>query len=170
MIQDLVIKLDKNLNALGNEIEYPPMLYVNLISIIPDAKLNKLKAIPSQVEAHGYGVFEWVWEPVVEYNKTVEHIGVTRHADGIFRPTYIIKDATAQEIESRKNQLAETARIWRNRNLTNSDITQLPQATEQMKLKKDEWEIYRQELRDISKQPEFPFNIAWPQKPEEGVI
>jgi len=28
-----------------------------------------------------------------------------------------------------------------------------------------DWQTYRQQLRDITLQPEFPFNITWPQKP-----
>lgn len=28
------------------------------------------------------------------------------------------------------------------------------------------WKTYRQELRDVSSQSEFPFNIIWPVKPE----
>lgn len=29
-----------------------------------------------------------------------------------------------------------------------------------------EWTTYRQALRDITLQPEFPFNIQWPVKPQ----
>lgn len=32
--------------------------------------------------------------------------------------------------------------------------------------KQEEWAIYRQQLRDITQQPGYPFNVVWPTKPE----
>ena len=29
------------------------------------------------------------------------------------------------------------------------------------------WAVYRQKLRDIPQQPGFPFNVEFPEKPEE---
>lgn len=43
-----------------------------------------------------------------------------------------------------------------------SDWTQLPDVPESTKLK---WAEYRQQLRDIPQQKEFPHNIEWPTKP-----
>lgn len=59
-------------------------------------------------------------------------------------------------------ELATRAIIKRNELLFNSDWTQLPDSplTEQKKLL---WAEYRQNLRDITKQPEFPTNIIWPE-------
>ena len=170
MLQDLVIKLDENKQPLGNEVESPPLLYTNMQAITPNAVLSDERAIPEEVEQHGYGVFEWAWSPEVLPTQTAEPIGVTRHSDGIFRPTFNIRNATANEISERTIQASEVARHKRNRHLTNSDITQLAQATEQMKAKATEWEAYRQALRDISEQAGFPFDIQWPTKPEDGVI
>ena len=56
----------------------------------------------------------------------------------------------------------EVVREKRNKLLTESDWTQLPdipQAT------KDLWEPYRQELRDITNQSD-PYNITWPIPPQ----
>ena len=49
--------------------------------------------------------------------------------------------------------------------LTQTDWTQLPNSplNEQ---KKQEWSIYRQQLRDITSQPEYPFEIQWPKQPQ----
>jgi len=132
--------------------------------------LSDERAIPEELEPHGYGVFEWAWAPNVPYTQTAEPAGVTRHNDGIFRPTFNVRSATENEIKERTTQASQEARHKRNRHLTNSDITQLPQATEQMKAKVVEWEAYRQELRDISEQAGFPFDVQWPTKPEEDVI
>ena len=170
MLQDLVIKLDENKQPLGNEVESPPLLYTNMQAITPNAVLSDERAIPEEVEQHGYGVFEWAWSPDVLHTQTAEPIGVTRHSDGIFRPTFNIRNATADELVERTVQAAANARVKRNKHLTNSDITQLPQATEQMKAKVVEWEAYRQALRDITEQTGFPFDVQWPTKPEDGVI
>jgi hypothetical protein len=48
--------------------------------------------------------------------------------------------------------------------LTNSDWTQIPNnpLTEQ---KQQEWAVYRQQLRDITSQSGYPFNVVWPTEP-----
>jgi hypothetical protein len=55
-------------------------------------------------------------------------------------------------------------RAERNRLLAESDWTQLADVvlTEDAKL---EWTAYRQELRDITLQAGFPFNVTYPTKP-----
>ena len=62
-------------------------------------------------------------------------------------------DQAAKEVTDKRTQL-----------LTDSDWvvlkaidtgTQVPQ----------EWQTYRQQLRDITLQPEFPYNVVWPVKP-----
>jgi len=52
-------------------------------------------------------------------------------------------------------------RSYRNTLLKNSDWTQLPDAP----VDAVAWQTYRQALRDITSQPEFPNNITWPTKP-----
>lgn len=49
--------------------------------------------------------------------------------------------------------------------LSNSDWTQIPNnpLTEQ---KQQEWAVYRQQLRDVTSQSGYPFNVVWPVKPE----
>jgi len=50
---------------------------------------------------------------------------------------------------------------YRNQLLTDSDWTQLPDVTIETK---SAWATYRQQLRDITNQPD-PFNITWPTSP-----
>ena len=45
--------------------------------------------------------------------------------------------------------------------LSNSDWTQLPDVPESVKVR---WSEYRQQLRDITLQPD-PFNLVWPEEP-----
>ena len=55
-------------------------------------------------------------------------------------------------------------RIKRNKLLTESDWTQLSDC-QLSELKKNEWKLYRQELRDITLQADV-FNVIWPNQPE----
>lgn len=56
----------------------------------------------------------------------------------------------------------ETVRFERNKLLSSSDWTQLPDAP----VDKTAWATYRQALRDITSQEGFPENVVWPVKPE----
>lgn len=56
----------------------------------------------------------------------------------------------------------KAVRAQRDRLCAESDWTQLPDVSTTIK---EKWAVYRQELRDITKQPD-PFNIIWPRRPE----
>lgn len=90
--------------------------------------------------------------------------GIPEIIDGVYKQTWIITDATSEEIEQRKQQKWSEIRSMRNRNLSECDWTQLPDSPLTPE-KKQEWVTYRQELRDVTLQPD-PFNITWPTKPE----
>ena len=49
----------------------------------------------------------------------------------------------------------------RNRLLAKSDWTQLADAP----VDRNAWAVYRQALRDIPEQPEFPKSVKWPEPP-----
>lgn len=57
---------------------------------------------------------------------------------------------------------AHYTRIQRDGLLRDTDWTQLPDVPESTK---ERWALYRQELRDVSSQQGFPFNVAWPVEP-----
>lgn len=60
-----------------------------------------------------------------------------------------------------EQEVADAVRFERNQLLALSDWTQLRDtASESVK-----WETYRQELRDITNQSGFPWEINWPVKP-----
>ena len=66
-------------------------------------------------------------------------------------PASILELAQAKWVEVRKE---------RDSLLVKSDFSQLPDVTSN----KDAWAAYRQQLRDITSQPD-PFNINWPSRP-----
>ena len=93
-------------------------------------------AMPSDPEPHGVELF----------NDAVA---------GVFGP---IGDYVPPTME----QLAAMARHQRDMLISMSDWTQsadVPQAL------KDKWAPYRQALRDVPQQPDFPMNIVWPTPP-----
>lgn len=59
----------------------------------------------------------------------------------------------------------QNVKSQRNLLLTNSDWTQIPNnpLTDQQK---QDWAVYRQELRDVTSQSGYPFNVIWPTPPQ----
>lgn len=80
------------------------------------------------------------------------------HADLIIKDKLQKEEALSND---RKLTLDESI-FKRNMLLLQSDWTQLPDIAEVIKNK---WVPYRQELRDITLQTDFPDNIIWPVKP-----
>lgn len=83
-----------------------------------------------------------------EVDKRFTHI-----IDG--EPTFVAVDNT--------DQLILEAKFKRDRLLVECDWTQLPDVSEKTKAK---YQTYRQALRDITEQDDFPYNVTWPDKPE----
>lgn len=72
-------------------------------------------------------------------------------------------DAQRQEyMAQRDTEQADQIRISRNQELAKCDWTQLADAP----VDKAAWAAYRQQLRDITQQPGFPWNVTWPTEPE----
>lgn len=167
MDQQLVIKLtskDGNGIPIGL-IESPPMLYSNFKSITPNVKFSD-KATPLEIEPYGYGVFEWAFQPIdLPYNKSFDEAGLTKDANGIWKPTFIIRDATQEELKSRTDTQSQIERFMRNRLLLQTDFFDLIDSP-LSEAEKEKYKIYRQALRDISSQAGFPFDIQWPELPK----
>jgi len=60
-------------------------------------------------------------------------------------------------------ELDAQARSLRSDLLASTDWTQLPDVPQETK---DLWASYRQALRDITEQPDYPTNIIWPTPPQ----
>jgi hypothetical protein len=167
MDQQLVIKLttkDSNGVPIGL-VESPPMLYSNFKNITPNVKFSDI-ATSSEIESYGYGVFEWAFEPIdLPYNKSFDKEGLTKNANGIWKPTFIVRDATKEELKVRTDLQSEGERLVRNKLLLQTDFFDLIDSP-LSKEKKEEYKAYRQALRDITSQEGFPFNIQWPKLPK----
>ena len=64
--------------------------------------------------------------------------------------------------EEKKIEAESIVKLTRNQLLMDSDWTQLPDVP---LTNKDQWAIYRQQLRDITEQSGYPFNVVWPDLP-----
>lgn len=69
-------------------------------------------------------------------------------------------EPVTDELLKYENDVAQ-ARRQRNTRLSASDWTQISDAP----VDKQAWADYRQALRDVTSQPDFPYNIAWPTTP-----
>ena len=72
---------------------------------------------------------------------------------------YFLRGEVSDVPEERK---AEKIRAKRNRFLCESDWTQTLDSPLTAK-EREEWALYRQELRDITKQLSFPNSVVWPE-------
>ena len=98
---------------------------------------------------------------------------VIREADGVLvrlhpespyfaEYTEWLAQGNKPSVKDETNLLSASVRCKRDLLLNESDWTQLSDARV---ADKPAWEAYRQELRDITKQPGFPHNCLWPKEP-----
>lgn len=97
------------------------------------------------------------------YNVDTEKLtGTDPYIEGGWVYTVQVSPLTPAELEARKTQLSAIVRLDRNQRLTACDWTQLADSPTD----KAAWARYRQNLRDITQQLEFPYNVEWPVSPD----
>jgi len=121
------------------------------------------KEIPLETLAE-YNVYPCTLAEKPDYNNAIQYItkGIPVEVNGAWIQPYDIHNYTAEEIIGREQQEATEVRTKRNQLLKDSDWTQIPDCT----VDKTVWATYRQELRDITAQEGFPFNVTFPAMPE----
>lgn len=108
-----------------------------------------------------WGVYEVKRTPKpTDYTKTITE-GTPQLVDGSYVQIWDEVDATQSEIDTKLEDRWEVIRILRNELLLECDWTQLADIPAETK---ELWQIYRQELRNITLQTN-PFLIVWPVKP-----
>ena len=78
-------------------------------------------------------------------------------------PSHILQVLYDTMYVESKMPLATYVRYHRDILLQQSDYSQVPDST----IDKASWAVYRQELRDMSAQLEFPDNVTWPVSPDD---
>ena len=82
--------------------------------------------------------------------------------EGQWFTKYSVADMEQEAKDALDAQQAASQRAYRNTLLSDCDWTQLQDAP----VNQQAWANYRQELRDVTKQAGFPWDIAWPEKPQ----
>jgi hypothetical protein len=128
---------------------------------------NPLTSFPSQISDASlleYGVHRvfFATQPEVTATQVLEEgTPVFSTEDQRWTQTFAVRDMTAEEVASRNDAQAVQVRAERNTKLAASDWTQLADSTAD----KAAWATYRQALRDITAQADFPWTIDWPAQP-----
>ena len=105
--------------------------------------------------------FVYVPNAVVPTYDTETHsivLGDPALVDGIWTQEYTVVPLSEDQLQQNTNNKAEQMRQMRDGMLLRSDWTQVSDAP----VDKAAWATYRQELRDITSQDGFPYNIVWP--------
>lgn len=108
----------------------------------------------------GYDVVQVTPQPTITYTQNLAE-GVPAESEGIYEQTWIVSDASADEVSQRTADQATNVRQDRNERLADCDWTQLPDAPVDAAV----WATYRQALRDVTSQSGFPWNVTWPSPP-----
>lgn len=147
--------------GVNNEAVEYPLFEATMVERFPtlETPLNYDSVLPEgyvAVFARDRSYFQW--------DQSYVEIMPTQEEDGKWYQTFNITPLDEQQRQATLNAIAMGAREKRNTLLLLSDWTQLvdsPLTAE----KKAEFVSYRQALRDISAQENFPINITWPQLP-----
>jgi len=120
-------------------------------------------ASPSLATLAAWNVFPVVEQTPPSYDPSSQTLVETNPEliDGEWSQAWQIIDTTSEQSAERNALKAEEVRNERNRRLTASDWTQLPDVISD----KDGWAAYRQALRDVPEQEGFPWEVVWPQEP-----
>lgn len=131
----------------------------NYIVYLDNGKITKTgQCSDSDFSLQGQKVIEGTANDSTQYIQNGQVVDMPSKPDGAAYFDYDTKNWV-------QDSLAQEAAVKNQRNilLSESDWTQLPDVQIHTK---QAWAMYRQELRDVTTQPGYPFNVIWPTKPE----
>ena len=105
-------------------------------------------------------VFEGPQPSTTRY-QFVARQGVIQMSDGKWYRNYVAIDMSDEAKAALDEQQAKSVREERNRRLAACDWTQLADAP----VDDLAWAVYRQALRDVPNQADFPWTVVWPTEP-----
>lgn len=103
-------------------------------------------------------------QPQVNYTFSVEE-GSPEFVNGHWVQTWLVKDATEEQIKERTAVQSSMVRSERDQRLAATDWIVI----KHLELNENipgVWEVYRQALRDIPQQAGFPWEVQWPAQSE----
>ena len=118
---------------------------------------------PSDATLADWNVFPVTDEPTPAYNPATQNCNQVNPTliDGKWVMTWVVTPATPEQIAERTAAKESEVRQQRNQLLSACDWTQLPDAP----VDTATWAAYRQELRDVTAQSGFPWDVVWPEAP-----
>ena len=118
---------------------------------------------PSDAVLADWNVFPVVEQSPPEYNPANQNLNQLNPTlvDGEWLQTWQVTAASAEEIAERLQNKEAEVRQQRNELLSACDWTQLPDSP----ANHEAWATYRQELRDVTAQEGFPWDVTWPEAP-----
>jgi hypothetical protein len=118
---------------------------------------------PSDAVLADWNVFPVVEQSPPEYNPANQNLNQLNPAlvHGQWLQTWQVTAASAEEIAERLQDKEAEVRQQRNELLSACDWTQLPDSPADH----EAWAAYRQELRDVTAQAGFPWDVTWPEAP-----
>lgn len=145
----------------GAVVQYPYSL-ANIRAANPNT------SFPAEVDdatMESYGAYRvyFVTPPVFD-DRTQELIELTpvfNAADSRWTQVLEVRNLSPEQVQQKIDDQASAMRQERNARLSASDWTQVADAP----VDKAVWAAYRQELRDITKQAGFPWDVQWPAEP-----
>ena len=100
-------------------------------------------------------------QPSFDSNTHAITEGDPQLVDNVWKQTWVLTPHDQAKLDAINEKAKSTMRLKRDRLLSESDWTQLPDAS----VNASDCTAYRQALRDVPSQSEFPNNITWPTKP-----
>ena len=118
---------------------------------------------PSDATLADWNLFPVTDKPTPAYNPATQNCNQVNPTliDGKWEMTWAVTPATPEQIAERTSAKEAEVRQQRNQLLSNCDWTQLPDAPVDAAV----WATYRQELRDVTTQAGFPWEVQWPEQP-----
>lgn len=111
-------------------------------------------------KAQGENVIEGIADDSCQYISNGNIVNMPPKPNGYWDFDFLTK----QWVQNSKEQIDKVLST-RTSLLYQSDWTQLPN-NPLTPAKQEEWAVYRQQLRDVTNQPGYPFNVIWPTQPE----
>ena len=137
-----------------------PLIEENFRQLFPQFSYPMIFT-PDLVEPLGFGIYDFSNQPVRERYKKILETSPVRNENGIWIQTWQIVDKDETEKSQEDLDQAEIIRRERNFKLFESDWTQTLDAP----VDRQAWASYRQQLRDVTAQSGFPWEIVWPELP-----
>ncbi len=116
---------------------------------------------PQSVEDYGFYPVKPSNKP--DFNPLKEKVkeGIPEFIGKNWVQTWITTELSDTEIDSMRSQKEKEVKEIRDQLLAKSDWTQLADVSVDQK----KWRLYRESLREITKQTGFPYNVDWPKEP-----